>query len=123
MSWSPNSLSSSGNSSVFSVELRASIKVRIHYYEDANVQLNTSTESNNVVVFNPTDPDATGKAIVNAVDQVESDFQAQLEEFYVSMHSKTFKSMRRFYPITRTPMIWNPNSHHLVQEVHKNEPK
>jgi len=114
--------------SVFSVsigspsqaELKGTIKVNVHYYEDGNVQLHTSLDKAAHVEIKP-DADATGQAITKAIAQIESDFQSQLEEMYVNMHHKTFKSMRRFYPVTRTPMNWNTNAHSLATEVTKSE--
>jgi len=101
-------------------EMRGTIKVNVHYFEDGNVQLHTSLDKTAHVDVKA-DADATGLSITKAISQIESDFQSQLEEMYVNMHHKTFKSMRRFYPVTRTPMNWNPSAHSLATEVNKND--
>jgi len=101
-------------------EIKGSIKINVHYFEDGNVQLHTSLDK--AAKINVTgDADATANEIVKAIGKIESDFQAQLEEMYVNMHHKTFKAMRRFYPVTRSPMVWNANAHTLTNEMNKNE--
>jgi len=101
-------------------DLKGSIKVNVHYYEDGNVQLHTTLEKSAHVEVK-SDADATALGITKAIVQIESDFQSQLEEMYVNMHHKTFKSMRRFYPVTRTPMNWNTSAHSLATEVTKSD--
>jgi hypothetical protein len=54
-----------------------------------------------------------------AVDTIETVFQAKLEEFYVDMHNHTFAAMRRFLPVTRNPMDWNPNAHKLASQLNE----
>jgi len=97
-------------------DLRGSIKIRVHYFEDGNVQLHNAVDKSASVNVS-TDVDKSATAIVNAINKIETDFHAQLEEMYVNMHSQTFKSMRRFYPITGTTMVWNPHAHAMVQEM------
>lgn len=99
--------------------LDGSIRLNSHYFEDGNVQLNTKFNKSADVTIHQ-DPGQTGKAIASAVDKIESDFQKKLEEFYINMRDLTFKSMRRFLPVTRKPMDWNAEAHRLAQEVRKN---
>jgi len=100
-------------------ELKANIKVNVHYFEDGNVQLHTTLEKTANVNISA-DVEATASEITKAANKIETEFQAQLEEMYVNMHHKTFKSMRRFYPMTREPMRWNISAHSLASEVSKN---
>jgi len=98
-------------------ELKGSVKLNVHYFEDGNVQLHSTFEKQ--ANINVQGEDATGADIVKAIAKIEGDFQSQLEEMYVNMPGSIFKSMRRFYPITRQPMVWNINAHTLANDISK----
>jgi len=103
-------------------EMKGSIKIHVHYFEDGNVQLHTQLEKAAKVNVSG-DADATANEITKAINKIESEFQTHLEEMYVNMHHKTFKAMRRFYSVTKSPMIWNASAHSLTNEItssHKN---
>jgi len=105
-----------------STEMKANVKINVHYFEDGNVQLNTHADKTiNITVTS--DEEATGKNIAVAIAQIESEFQSQLEEMYVNMHRTTFKQMRRFLPVNRSPMIWNLAAHSLAGEVNEKDDK
>jgi len=109
-------------SSPGSTEIKASVKINVHYFEDGNVQLNTHVEkTTNVTVTN--DDETTGKNVVVAIAQIEAEFQSQLEEMYVNMHRTTFKAMRRLLPVSRSPMVWNLAAHSLASEVQEKDDK
>jgi capping protein alpha len=101
-------------------ELKGNIKTNVHYFEDGNVQLNSKLDRLASVAVGS--EDATAAEITKQIGKQENDFQVNLEEMYVKMHSTTFKSMRRFYPVTRQAMLWNPNAHNLANEVGKAGP-
>jgi capping protein alpha len=98
-------------------ELKGSIKVHVHYFEDGNVQLHTTIEKKAPIDCGSAQE--TGKNIANAIAKIEDEFQAQLEEMYVNMHRTTFKAMRRVLPISRKPMTWSSAAHSLASEVNK----
>eukprot|EP00474_Spongospora_subterranea_P008634 CRZ09092.1 hypothetical protein [Spongospora subterranea] len=98
-----------------STQISGSIKINVHYFEDGNVQLNT--EFDHTEVISVTDPTATAAAVVAVIDTVETEYQTKLEEMYVDMHKYTFTAMRRFLPVTRNPMDWNPNAHKLAAQL------
>jgi len=105
-----------------STEMKANVKINVHYFEDGNVQLNTHVDKSvNITVTS--DEEATGKNIAVAIAQIESEFQSQLEEMYVNMHRTTFKSMRRFLPVNRSPMVWNLAAHSLAGGVKEKDEK
>jgi len=100
-----------------SVKLKGSVKINVHYFEDGNVQLHTSVDKQaNVDIGSPED---SARQIVAAISKIETEFQSNLEEMYVTMHSTTFKAMRRFLPINRQPMNWNAAAHALASEIKK----
>lgn len=99
-------------------ELASNAKIHVHYFEDGNVQLNAEKKKSCQVNIT-SDPVTTAKAIIDCLSKWESDYQSYIEEMYVEMHTKTFKSMRRFLPKTRKPMDWNPHFHSLASEISK----
>jgi len=98
-------------------ELKGSIKINVHYFEDGNVQLHSTLEK--AMNINVSNEDATAKEVAKAIEKIETDFQVQLEDMYVNMHRTTFKAMRRFYPVTREKMNWTTSVHSLASEVNK----
>jgi len=103
-------------------EMKGNVKINVHYFEDGNVQLNTHVDKAiNVTVTS--DEETTGKNVAAGIAQIESDFQTQLEEMYVNMHRTTFKSMRRFLPVSRQPMVWNLAAHSIAGEVTEKDAK
>lgn len=80
--------------------LTGSLKVRAHYFEDGNVQLQTSKDVSTTISFTGD----IGTAVSNAIAAAESALQQGLEDMYANMSHETFKAMRRVMPITRTKM-------------------
>jgi capping protein alpha len=98
-------------------ELKGSVKLHVHYFEDGNVQLHDTVEhSANISLDNPS---VTAKRIMDSISKFENDFQHQLEEMYVNMNRTTFKAMRRLYPVNRQQFEWNSAAHSLASEVGK----
>jgi capping protein alpha len=84
------------------------IKLRIHYFEDGNVQMTTDKTVLGVpIAFSDADADSLGQAVAACVADQESAVQDSLEEMYVNMSKETFKDMRRVLPITRQKMDWS----------------
>lgn len=85
------------------------IKVRAHYFEDGNVQLQTS-KNTDAVTFSPdTAGNELAKSIRSYVLDQELLLQNGLEEMYTNMTEQTFKAMRRVMPIHRNKVSWNIN--------------
>jgi capping protein alpha len=98
-------------------ELKGTVKLHVHYFEDGNVQLHDTVEHSANISLDI--PDATAKRVVDSISKFESDFQNQLEEMYVNMNRTTFKAMRRLYPVNRQKFEWNSAAHSLASEVSK----
>lgn len=98
-------------------DLTGTSKLNCHYFEDGNVQLHCAREHKESV--DVSDPDGTASQVAKAISGLESALQSNLEEMYVDMHRNTFKSMRRFLPLTRQPMNWNSAAHSLQSQVSK----
>ncbi|XP_006462689.1 hypothetical protein AGABI2DRAFT_193792 [Agaricus bisporus var. bisporus H97] len=84
------------------------ILAHVHYYEQGNVQLTTAHD----VSFNLppgitfSDSSAASK-ILALVEDEESKYQISLNETYQEMSEKTFKSLRRALPLTRSKIDWD----------------
>jgi capping protein alpha len=87
------------------ITLSGQIQVNVHYYEDGNVQLNTST--NKTGKANGGNPQAAAAAAIGAIKKIEAEFQAALDHSYNTMGDTTFKALRRVLPITRQRIDWN----------------
>jgi len=75
-------------------ELSGSMKVNVHYYEDGNVQLNTSRDH-----LSTCKGSDIAAEIVKAMDACESSFQGHIDETCMNM-SDVFKRLRRKLPFT-----------------------
>lgn len=91
------------------IELKANIKLHVHYFEDGNVQLHSARKKD--VILKDGDDDDVASKIVKAIDAIESEYYNGMLHMYVDLHKKTFKSMRRFLPISKQPMEWNIHAH------------
>lgn len=99
-------------------KLKLHINANVHYFEEGNVQLNTNYDEEVDVKLD--DAEATGKEIAEHIKTIENKFQKNMEEMYLNMHTQTFKAMRRFLPVTRSKMDWNPAAHKMVDQLTKN---
>jgi capping protein alpha len=101
-------------------ELKGTIKIGVHYFEDGNVQLHANFDQTAKVNISAKE-DETGSAVAAAIAKIENDFHAHLEEMYVKMHTTTFKAMRRVLTIQKQHMNWNAHAHAMAQEVQSNK--
>jgi len=86
------------------VTLTGLVRINVHYYEDGNVQLLSSTP---VAAKCPGgDAKKTAEEIVKAIKKAESTFSSELDAMYNTMGDTTFKALRRALPITRTKIDW-----------------
>jgi len=87
------------------VSLHGKIQVNVHYYEDGNVQLNTSTEKH--ITAAGGDATTTASNAIKAIIKAEQAFHGSLDSSYNTMGDTTFKALRRALPITRNKIDWN----------------
>jgi capping protein alpha len=94
------------------------IKVHVHYFEDGNLQMQSTKFSPVALMSFTSDSDLAAKVIARIQDE-ENALQGGLEELYGSMNNETIRSMRRVMPITKTKMEWNVNAVRMVRQVRK----
>ena len=101
------------DASASSAQVKGKCDLLAHYFEDGNVQMNTSREySEDGVGFGGADE--LGSAVVGMIKRWESSLQAGLETMYTGMSDQTFKDMRRILPVTSTKFDWSGQQQKLA---------
>ncbi|GMH67968.1 hypothetical protein TrST_g4185 [Triparma strigata] len=98
-------------------ELSGVAKLKAHYFEEGNVQLQTTKEFPKVAIGGG-DDEAIGKAVAEEIFKAEQALQMALGAMYINMSEETLKSMRRVMPFTRSKMEWNLQAHKMVKQLH-----
>ena len=83
---------------------KAQIQVRVHYFENGNVQLDTRNEAVEGLDLSLTEDastDATAKALVEAIAKHEQAYHESLYNTIDALRERAFKGLRRTLPITR----------------------
>ncbi|KAG0250161.1 F-actin-capping protein [Mortierella polycephala] len=89
-------------------QVKGSLKCKVHYYEDGNVQLETSKEVEESLDKSSSDPhEAISKAFLELIASSELKYQKALNESYHDLAESTFNGLRRALPYTRTKLDWN----------------
>lgn len=94
------------------------IKIHVHYFEDGNLQMQTTKAIPASSFAGTSDSDLAGK-IVARIQAEENALQGGLDEMYNNMNNETIRSMRRVMPITKSKMDWNVNAVRMVRQVRK----
>jgi len=89
--------------------LKGEIKIHAHYFEDGNVQLQT-TKPVAAVQWNWDFAEAYAQTVVDHISTKEQELHVALATMYMNMDAETFKSVRRILPVTKLKMDWNLNS-------------
>lgn len=97
--------------------LTGDIKIHVHYFEDGNLQMQTS-KTIPMKSFT-SGADNIEQLIVNYIQSEENALQTGLEDLYVNMSNETFRSLRRVMTVTRNKMEWNVNAVRMVRQVRK----
>ncbi|KAF9577473.1 F-actin-capping protein, partial [Lunasporangiospora selenospora] len=99
--------------SIWTLDTRSSVvkgvmKCKVHYYEDGNVQLETSKEILDDLSVSSSDPHQDiSKALFSYIVAAETKYQTALNDSYHELSENTFNGLRRALPYTRTKIDWN----------------
>jgi len=85
--------------------LEGNIRVHVHFYEGGNVQLTTNVSKKRDGLA-AKDPAALADVVVKTIQELEAEFQNNLEINYDKMNKTTFKALRRALPIFGGKITW-----------------
>jgi len=90
--------------------IQGKILVNVHYYEQGNVQLETSHDISIPIppaLASASSPTAAANKIFALIEREETKLQTSLNEAYQEMSEKAFKGLRRALPLTRQKIDWD----------------
>ncbi|EGG13845.1 subunit of heterodimeric actin capping protein cap32/34 [Cavenderia fasciculata] len=105
--WTSTFKPGSGN-----VTINGKMQINVHYYEDGNVQLNTTTTKSTTAAS--ADANTTASNVFKAIGKAELNVHAALDTSYSTMGDTTFKALRRALPITKMKINWTKIKGHRV---------
>lgn len=94
--------------------ISGTIKLRAHYFEEGNVQMQTSKSYSSAALSEP-----LGPGVAQAINDFESSLQQGLEGMYGKMGDETFKAMRRKLTLAKTRMEWTTAAHRVARTLGK----
>ncbi|KAJ1730106.1 F-actin-capping protein subunit alpha [Coemansia biformis] len=94
-------------------QLNGSAKIRVHYFEDGNVQLDTQSDFTADVAA-AGDDEAVAKRVVAIIRGYEADFQLSIGDGYRQLSEKTFKGLRRALPVTCNKIDWDKIANYKI---------
>lgn len=92
------------------------VKVHAHYFEDGNLQLQTSKPVAAVQIPVVGEKDFA-EAVANHIKSSETALQNGLHDMYANMKDETLKAMRRAMTVTNSKMEWNINAVRMVNQL------
>ena len=95
--------------------MKYAIGVLVHYFEEGNVQLTTSTSGQAEIPIAGSDADLAA-AVVAELRRVEKEYLMSLEDSFGDL-SETFKELRRKLPLTQSHFPWENSESFLASEL------
>ena len=87
------------------VTLTGKVQIKVHYYEDANVQLDVNHDLSTTSKGGK--PAELAKFVLEAIKKAEHNYHDVISENINNMNSGSYKSLRRQLPITGTLIDWD----------------
>jgi len=96
-------------------KLSGTVRSNVHYFEDGNVQLDDGTKFACELKFSK----GVGESMAAQVMEYEMEFNAGMEDIYVSMSEQVLQGLRRRLPVTRVKFDWDNKAsvHKLAGEL------
>ncbi|GAA0172464.1 non-motor actin binding protein [Lithospermum erythrorhizon] len=100
------------------IEVKGTMQVGAHYFEEGNVQLDAKHDSKDSTIFQP--PDDSAVALTSMIRYHETEYLSSLQTSYSNLPDSTFKDLRRKLPVTRTLFPWhNTLQFSLTRDISK----
>ena len=96
-------------------KLSGTVRSNVHYFEDGNVQLDDGTKFACELKFSK----GVGESMAAQVMEYEMEFNAGMEDIYVSMSEQVLQGLRRRLPVTRVKFDWDNKAsvHKLASDL------
>jgi len=96
-------------------KLSGTVRSNVHYFEDGNVQLDDGTKFACELKFSK----GVGESMAAQVLEYEMEFNAGMEDIYVSMSEQVLQGLRRRLPVTRVKFDWDNKAsvHKLASDL------
>ncbi|KAJ2449365.1 F-actin-capping protein subunit alpha [Coemansia sp. RSA 2336] len=92
-------------------QLNGSVKVKVHYFEDGNVQLDTQTDFSADI---STQDKQVAERVAQVIKEYEAQFQQSIADGYRQLSERTFKGLRRMLPLTRSKVDWEKLANYKI---------
>ncbi|KAG9103565.1 F-actin-capping protein subunit alpha [Ceratobasidium sp. 370] len=86
-------------------EITGKVLVNVHYYEQGNVQLQTTYTP--TITLPPSLTPSSAPKILAIIAEKEGEHERALSNAYTDLGEKSFKSLRRALPLTRQKLDWD----------------
>ncbi|KAJ2008543.1 F-actin-capping protein subunit alpha [Coemansia thaxteri] len=95
-------------------QLNGSAKVRVHYFEEGNVQLDTQSDfAADVPMAGASETDVAAR-VAAKIKTFEAEFQQAINDGYTQLAEKTFRGLRRTLPVTRNKVDWEKIANYKI---------
>lgn len=91
-------------------KVEMSTRVQVHYWEDGNVQMNSTHKSTS----NVKNDDDKVKNTMKALKDFLLTYHSAISKAYIQMDANTFKNLRRKLPITKQKMQWDKLEQYMI---------
>ena len=90
------------------------LRVDVHYFEDANIQMHTDTERKTNA--DGGNDQKTAQNVINAIHKSEDEFHAELDKIFNTLSENCLKALRRQLPVSRQKINWqNVKGHKMMK--------
>lgn len=96
------------------VQCEGRLRVQVHYFEDANIQMHTDKKTNETVSGGSDDQIAQN--VLREIQSKEDAFHAELDKIFATLSENCLKALRRPLPISKTKINWaNWKGHKMMK--------
>jgi len=100
--------------------MTGNVKLHAHYFENGNVQLQSSQSFDSTVIKGNEIGDLA-KSILSQMKKWEDQIMRALSNMFDNLNDSVLKSMRRVLPVSRVKMDWNLRKHRMAKTLNKSK--